>query len=46
MQTWKIYVNGQHVTSIRTDVDKGAQYVLNKAKNVWPGARIEVVAVL
>ena len=46
MQKWNIYVDGKFAHPVRTDRGKGAQYVLNKAKKVWPGCHIEVVAVL
>jgi hypothetical protein len=46
MQRWRIYVDGMFCQYIRTDSDKGAQYVLNRAKKVWPGRKIEVVATI
>ena len=46
MQKWLIYVGGRFQRVVRTERGKGAQYVLNKAKIVWPDGKIEVVAVL
>lgn len=45
-QKWEVWVDGRKAFPISTDKNLGAQAVLNKAKRVWPGKKIEVVATI